>query len=96
MSDRTDGHEPTPGTTITCQEVVELVTDYLEDELDAATRAELEAHLALCPGCDAYLAQMRRTIDVLGHVPVETLSEQAQDDLVRTFRTLRPRGPRTD
>ena len=56
-----------------------------------ARRTELEAHLALCPGCDAYLAQMRQTIDALGHVPVETLSAQAQQDLVAAFRHLHPR-----
>ena len=77
-----------PGMTISCQEVVELVTDYLEGELDDATRAELEAHLALCPGCDTYLEQMKVTIEQLGHVPVETLSEQAQADLMSAFRTF--------
>ena len=81
----------TPGTTITCQEVVELVTDYLEGELDDATRAEMEAHLALCPGCHTYLEQMRQTIDEVGHVPVDSLSEQAQDDLMAAFRTFHPR-----
>lgn len=77
-----------PGMTISCQEVVELVTDYLEGELDDAIRTELEAHLALCPGCDVYLAQMRQTIDQLGHVPVDSLSDQAQQDLVSAFRTF--------
>jgi anti-sigma factor RsiW len=81
-----------PGMTISCQEVVEIVTDYLEDELDDATRTELEAHLALCPGCDNYLAQMRETIERLGHVPVETLGEQAQADLVAAFRTFHGSG----
>jgi anti-sigma factor RsiW len=81
-----------PGMTITCQEVVELVTDYLEGELDDATRAELEAHLALCPGCDAYLTQMRVTIAELGHVPVETLSEAAHDDLMAAFRSFHAPG----
>ena len=87
-----DSRDPVPGMTISCQQVVELVTDYLEGELDAATRTELEAHLALCPGCDAYLAQMRTTIDELGHVPVETLSPEAQDDLVAAFRTFHAPG----
>lgn len=83
-----------PGMTISCQEVVELVTDYLEGELDDATRAELEAHLALCPGCDTYVEQMRQTIEELGHVPVDTLSEQAQEELVAAFRTFHsPRSP---
>jgi anti-sigma factor RsiW len=81
-----------PGMTVSCQEVVELVTDYLEGELDDPTRSELEAHLALCPGCDLYLQQMRETIDRLGHVPVETLSEQAQADLMLAFRTFHGTG----
>ena len=87
--------DTTPGTTITCQQVVDIVTDYLEGALDDATRSELEAHLALCPHCERYLDQMRQTIDELGHVPVDTLSEQAQTDLVAAFRTLHDRGPRT-
>ena len=89
-----DAGSPVPGMTISCQEVVELVTDYLEGELDEATRTELEAHLALCPGCDAYLVQMKATIDELGHVPVDTLSEQAQTDLVDAFRTFH--APRSE
>ena len=91
MTEPTD--EVVPGTTNSCQEVVELVTDYLEGELDDETRAELESHLGLCPGCHTYFEQMRRTIDQLGHVPVETLSPQAQDELLAAFRTVHPRGP---
>jgi len=77
--------------TINCQEVVEIVTDYLEGQLDEATRTEVEAHLALCPDCNVYLEQMRATIDELGHVPVESLSEQAQSDLMSAFRTFHTR-----
>ena len=81
-----------PGMTITCEEVVDIVTDYLEGTVDDPTRAELEAHLALCPHCRTYLDQMRQTIDELGHVPVQTLSDQAQEDLLAAFRTFRPPG----
>jgi anti-sigma factor RsiW len=77
-----------PGTTIACQEVVELVTEYLDGALDHATRVELEAHLALCAACSIYLEQMRDTIRRLGRVPVDTLSEQAQADLVAVFRAM--------
>ena len=87
--------KPAPGMTISCQEVVEIVTDYLEGQLDEAIRTELEAHLALCPGCDLYLDQMRATIDELGHVPVESLSEQAQSDLMSAFRTYHDAGTGT-
>jgi anti-sigma factor RsiW len=80
---------PTPGTTISCQEVVELVTDYLEDDLDPAVRTELEAHLALCEGCDTYVEQLRETIRRLGRVRAENLSPRAQEDLLSAFRTFR-------
>ena len=77
-----------PGMTIRCQEVVELITDYLEGQLDGPTRTELEAHLPLCEGCDEYLRQMRATIQALGHVPLERLSETAQADLLAAFRAF--------
>jgi anti-sigma factor RsiW len=51
---------------LTCQELVELVTDYFEGALELPERARFEAHVAGCPGCDAYLAQMRTTLEVVG------------------------------
>jgi anti-sigma factor RsiW len=86
MSSETGG--AVPGLAITCTELVEVVTDYLEGQVDDAVRAEIEAHLALCPGCDNYLQQMRETIRVLGRVPVESLSAAARDDLMNAFRTF--------
>jgi anti-sigma factor RsiW len=83
--------QPRPGLTVSCQEIVELVTDYLEGALDPDMTAEVEAHLQLCDGCDIYVEQMRATIRELGTVPVETLSEPAQAELLRAFRDLR--GP---
>ena len=85
-----------PGTTITCQEVVELVTNYLEEQLDPATRAEIEAHLDLCEGCATYLDQMRQTIRELGRVPVEGLSDRARRDLLAAFRDYHRRPPGGD
>jgi anti-sigma factor RsiW len=86
-----NSEQRTPGLTVTCQEIVELVTDYLEGALDPAMTAEVEAHLQLCDGCDSYVEQMRATIHALGTVPVETLSETAQSQLLRAFQDLR--GP---
>ena len=87
--------QATPGLSISCQEVVELVTDYLEGVLDSDTAAEVEAHLGLCDGCNIYVEQMRATIRALGNVPVSTLSEDAQAELVRAFRDLHdPTAPR--
>jgi anti-sigma factor RsiW len=74
---------------MTCRELVELVTDYLEGRLPAATREQVEEHLAACDGCTAYIAQMRVTLSVLGRIPEETIPVQARQELIATFRELR-------
>jgi predicted anti-sigma-YlaC factor YlaD len=78
-----------PGSTITCQEVVELVSDYLEGLVDDATRVEIEAHLELCRGCGEYLRQMRATLRALGRIPLDTLTDTAKADLTAAFRAAR-------
>lgn len=74
---------------LTCQEIVELVTDYLEDKLDQETRVRVEDHLGLCPGCQTYLRQMRETASRLGEIPVDTLSDETQQALLSAFRDYR-------
>jgi anti-sigma factor RsiW len=69
-----------------CRELVQLVTDYLEDRLSPADRARFEAHLAQCEACRAYLDQFRQTIRALGRLPEETLSAEATDRLLAAFR----------
>ena len=71
---------------LTCQELVELVTDYLEGTLPAGERARFEAHLAGCAGCRAYLEQMRQTIRVLHRLTEDALTPEAREDLLRVFR----------
>lgn len=71
---------------LSCQALVELVTDYLEDRLPPSERARFEAHLGDCPHCRVYLEQMRHTLSHLGHVPEQALSPQARDALLTAFR----------
>ena len=71
---------------LVCREAVELVTDYLEGALSTADRARLEGHLATCPHCTEYLAQMRRTLDALGRIEPETLEPAVQDELAALYR----------
>ena len=73
---------------VPCQDVVELLTDYLEGTLDPATTAAVEAHLAGCDACRIYVDQFRETIALLGRVPVDTLSPQAQAGLIDAFRAF--------
>lgn len=72
---------------ILCRQAVELVTDYLEGALSRRDRERLETHLAACPHCTEYLAQMRTTIAVLGRVEPESLTPDARDDLVSLYRS---------
>ena len=72
---------------LTCQDLVELVTDYLEDALPASERARFEAHIADCPYCDAYLDQMQRTIRVVRTRKESTVAPEVEAELLRRFRT---------
>jgi anti-sigma factor RsiW len=69
-----------------CRELVELVTDYLENRLSPMDRARFEAHLAECEACRMYLEQFRQTIRALGRLPEESLSPGARDALLTAFR----------
>lgn len=68
-----------------CDEFVELVTAYLEGSLPEADRAAFEAHLAECRGCDHYLAQFHRTIELLGEMPADALSAPGRRRLLDAF-----------
>jgi anti-sigma factor RsiW len=74
------------GETMTCREFVELVTDYLEGRLPRAERERFEAHVAICPGCQAYIAQMEATLRALGRIPEDSLSPAASEELLHAFR----------
>jgi anti-sigma factor RsiW len=71
---------------LTCKELVELVTDYLEGKLPPAERARFDTHLSRCRHCTNYLAQMRRTIQLLGGLTEETIEPESRDDLLTIFR----------
>ena len=71
-----------------CQELVELVTDYLEGTLRWRDRRRIAKHLRGCEACVRYIEQMRETLNLLGTVPVDTLSPEAQSTLLDAFRDL--------
>jgi len=74
------------GETITCREFVELATNYLEGQLSASGRESFEDHLALCPGCQAYMVQLEATLRALGRIPEDSLSADAREELLDAFR----------
>lgn len=71
---------------LSCAELVEVITDYLEDTLAAPDRNRFEVHLTECPFCTDYLDQMRATIARLGELRDESLSPATREGLMDAFR----------
>lgn len=76
---------------LSCQELVELVTAYLDDALSPGDRARFEAHIADCDGCRGYLEQIRVTIALSGRLLPEQLDPAAKATLLDLFRDWRRR-----
>jgi len=70
---------------MTCQELVELVTDYFEGALSAADAQRFDEHLDHCPWCTRYLEQMRVTIATVGRLDEESMSGEARETLLVAF-----------
>ena len=71
---------------MTCKELVEYVTEYLEGTLAQDLRIQMEDHLSRCDGCTQYLAQMRQTVRLTGQLREENLTPRQRDDLLKLFR----------
>ena len=71
---------------LACNELVEIVTDYIEGLLPTGERQRFEAHLAECPGCETYLEQMRVATASVGRLSTEAISPAAKADLLHAFR----------
>lgn len=74
---------------MSCNELVEHVTDYLEGAMAPEERARVDEHLAVCDGCTTYLEQMRTTIRLTGMLTEEQVSPEARVALLEAFRDVR-------
>ena len=74
---------------LVCRDAVAVMTSYLDGTLGGTDRARLEQHLAGCPHCSEYLAQLRVVIDTCGHVEPDELDERMLDELVDLYREWR-------
>lgn len=77
---------------LTCRDMVEIITDYLEGAMSATEAARFEEHLEDCDGCVNYLDQMRQTIVMTGAVGEDSLPPEAFDRLIAAFRGWRDGG----
>jgi anti-sigma factor RsiW len=71
---------------MSCRELVELVTAYLENVLSVEDRMRFETHISGCDGCTTYLEQMRMTIQLTGTLRVDDVSREAEAALLGVFR----------
>ncbi len=71
---------------LTCQQITELCTDYLEGRLSFRQRLSFQLHLGMCRHCRVYLAQMKTTIEMLGRLPDEPMPAAVQSELLSRFR----------
>jgi anti-sigma factor RsiW len=72
-----------------CQEMVELVTDYLEGTLTRSQRRRFDAHIAGCEHCTEYLTQMRATIRLTGRLQADDLTPAMRDEFAALYRRWR-------
>jgi anti-sigma factor RsiW len=75
-------------TEMDCDELVELVTAFLDEALDPETERRVEDHLAQCDGCDAFVEQVRATIRSAGLITPGTLDPATRESLLGAFRKL--------
>ena len=80
---------------LACRELVELVTDYLEEKLSLEDRTRFELHLSYCDWCRTYVRQMRQVLKAAGKLREEAIAPEARDDLLAAFRGWK-RGPGGD
>lgn len=73
-------------TELTCKELVDLVTEYLEDRLPRPDRTRFELHVCTCRGCRAHLAQMRALVQASGRLAEDDLPPAAREELLAAFR----------
>ena len=74
---------------LSCREIVELVTEYLEGTMPVRDREAFELHLVLCDGCANYLDQVREMVGLTGRLREGSLSPETLEDLCRSFRDWR-------
>jgi anti-sigma factor RsiW len=76
-----------------CQEMIEVVTNYLDDALPPDERQRFERHLSYCAGCGTYLDQMRETIRLVGELPEQSVPDATWNRLRNAFRDWKQSGP---
>jgi predicted anti-sigma-YlaC factor YlaD len=84
-----------PGKEVTCQEVAEWTSAYLDQHVDDPSNVRIALHLALCAGCEAYVRQIAAVRDMVGLLPGPSLNQAQRDRLRQAFVTQQHRSSST-
>lgn len=76
-------------TMLSCQEVTELVTAYVEGQMPLMQRMQFKLHIGMCKHCREYLAQMRTTHRLTGALPTEPIPTEVRDELAKRLAAMR-------
>jgi predicted anti-sigma-YlaC factor YlaD len=71
---------------LTCRELTEVITDYLEGRMSFMDRVRFRAHIGMCRDCRAYLDQMKQTVRAMGQLPPEDIPPEVRNQLLERFR----------
>ena len=75
---------------LTCQQLTEIVTDYVEGRMSFWQRTQVQMHLGMCRHCRSYLRQMKATVRTLGKLPQEQMPDDVKAELLKRFRGMAP------
>lgn len=81
---------------LTCEEMTELVTNYLEEKMSLQDRLDFQKHIGLCRHCREYLHQMKVTVETLGAMPADPVPAEMMGDLLHKFRGWKERSAGDD
>ena len=74
---------------LSCKQVTELITDYLEGRMGLTARLRFQMHVGMCKHCRAYLRQMKATVAAIGQLPDEQIPDDVRDEMRKRFATWR-------
>ena len=77
---------------MTCQQLTELITEYLEGRMSFWRRLQFQVHLGLCKACRVYLRQMKATIQTLGRLPEEVVPPEMREVLLKHLAGMKPKS----
>lgn len=84
-----------PASDLTCRELVEVITDYLDGAMSDVNRTRFERHLGECEGCTTVVDQFRSTIETTGRLTEDHVSEKQREAMREVFRQWREAAPST-